>query len=87
MQQRFDFDPSILQSVVGGRSAIDMPALNIHSLGEADAFLKGYGFDTSHPEMMDKLWYYHRRAMVLMQDKLGFTLEEIPEKIREKKEL
>jgi uncharacterized protein (TIGR04562 family) len=85
MPRRFDFDPSILHSVVGGRSAVDMPALNLHTLASADAFLSGYGFDVQNPETIEKLWYYHRRALVLMQEKLGFSLDEIPEKIRERK--
>jgi len=85
MAQRFNFDSSILQSVVGGRSAIDMPALNLHSLKEADNFLKGYGFDIEKPENLERIWYFHRRALVLMQEKLGFSLEEIPEILRERK--
>ncbi|MEZ0392827.1 MAG: TIGR04552 family protein [Pseudobdellovibrionaceae bacterium] len=85
MSQDFHFDPSILHSVVGGRSAIDMPALNFKSLKEVDAFLKGYGFDGSQPESLERIWYFHRRALVLMQEKLGFALEEIPEVLRERK--
>lgn len=85
MPQRFNFDPNVLHSVVGGKSAIDMPALSIHSLKEADAFLAGYGYDISHPENLEKLWYFHRRALVLIQDKLGFSADEIPEILRDRK--
>ncbi len=85
MSQSFEFDSAILHSVVGGKSAIDMPALNLKNMNEADAFMKGYGFDPNRPEDIERLWYFHRRALVLMQDKLGFSLEEIPEELRERK--
>jgi uncharacterized protein (TIGR04552 family) len=85
MSQKFQFDPIQLQSVVGGTSAIDLPALNFKSLKEADAFLAAYGFSADQPQDLERLWYFHRRALVLMHDKLGFTLEEIPEQIRDPK--
>lgn len=85
MHPRFDFDPFILSSVVGGKSAVDMPSLNIASLAEADAFIKGYGFDIQNPIDLERIWYFHRRALVLMQDKLGFTSEEIPEQFQDPK--
>jgi uncharacterized protein (TIGR04552 family) len=87
MPQRFNFDSSVLQSVVGGHSAIDIPALNLKNIQQADAFLASYGLEIRSPEDLEKLWYYHRRAMVLMQEKLGFAIEEIPEPIRERKAL
>jgi uncharacterized protein (TIGR04562 family) len=85
MPQSFEFDSDILHSIVGGRSAVDLPALNLKNINEADAFIKGYGFDCSLPEEMERLWYFHRRALVLIQDKLGFSLDEIPEDLRERK--
>lgn len=85
MPQSFEFDSAILHSVVGGRSAVDLPALNLKNISEAEAFIKGYGFDSNRPEDMERLWYFHRRALVLIQEKLGFSLEEIPEELRERK--
>lgn len=87
MPQRFNFDPSVVQSVVGGQSAVDMPSLNLQSMAEADAFLKGYGFDAEKAEDLERLWYFHRRALVLMQEKLGFLEAEIPEILRDRKQL
>lgn len=87
MPQRFIFDPSLLSSVVGGGSAIDIPKLNIHTLEAAGAFLLSYGFDVSQPEDLEKLWYYHRRALVLMYEKLGFKEDEVPDVIRDPKAL
>jgi uncharacterized protein (TIGR04552 family) len=71
--------------VVGGKSALDMPNLNIQSLEEADAFLLGYGFDYNLPEDVEKIWYYHRRALVLMQEKLKIDLVEMPELLKDRK--
>ncbi|WP_413557165.1 TIGR04552 family protein [Bdellovibrio sp. HCB209] len=87
MSQRFLFDSSILGSVVGGGSAIDIPKLNIHTLDAASAFLLSYGFDVSNHSEVEKLWYYHRRALVLMVEKLGFNDSEIPELFLDHKKL
>lgn len=85
MPQRFNFDSGVIHSVVGGRSAVDMPSLNFQSIKEADAFLKGYGFDADEKEDLERLWYFHRRALVLIQEKLGFKESEIPESLRDPK--
>lgn len=87
MPHRFQFDEPILHSVAGGRSALDMPRLNIQSLSEAQAFIKGYGFDWTQESEREKLWYFHRRALVLLVEKLGFSKDEIPEVLRDRKQL
>lgn len=87
MGNRFEFDPQVIQSVVGGQSAIDMPALNLKSLAAADSFLRGYGFDPEDPKHIERLWYFHRRALVLMVEKLGFSREEIPTLLTDPKQL
>ena len=87
MPQRFIFDSSILSSVVGGYSAIDIAKLNIHTLEAASSFLLSYGFDITQKEDLEKLWYYHRRALVLMTEKIGVPPEDIPEQFRDPKQL
>ncbi len=87
MGNRFQFDPQVIQSVVGGQSALDMPSLNIKNTAEADSFLNGYGFETENNKHIEKLWYYHRRSLVLMTEKLGFSKDEIPQKISDPKQL
>lgn len=77
----------MLNSVAGGRSAIDTPRLNIKSLEQATSFIQSYGFEYSNPQDQEKIWYYHRRALVLIVEKLGFDLQEIPELLRERKAL
>lgn len=87
MPRRYVFDASILNSVVGGQSAIEIPKLNIHSLEAASSFLLSYGFDFDNENDLEKLWYYHRRALVLMTAKLGFEESQIPEIFRDSKKL
>jgi uncharacterized protein (TIGR04562 family) len=87
MPQRYIFSEPVLQSVVGGKSAIDMPRLNIHTPEEAQAFLAGYGFDLQKEADLKRLWYFHRRALVFIEEKLGFLPSEIPEVIRDAKQL
>ncbi len=77
----YQFDPYALSVVAGGASVLDQPKLHIHNPQEADAFLKSYGFDLSNQEHQERLWYFHRRAVVLLTEKLKFSLEEIPEQI------
>ena len=63
--RRFYFDSDTLATVVGGKSAIDMPRLRIDSRDEARLFLMSYGFDLS----IDT----HRSAVERIRaDALGF---------------
>lgn len=87
MPQRFIFDSSILNSVVGGVSAIEIPKLNILTHEAASSFLLNYGFDITRESDLEKLWYYHRRALVLMVEKLGFVDAELPEVFRDRRHL
>lgn len=68
--------------VAGGQSALDQPRLNIHNIDEADSFLKSYGFDNGKESDRMQLWYFHRRALVLLTQKLKFAVNEIPEAVR-----
>lgn len=87
MPDRLRFDLDILNSIAGGRSAIDVPRLNIHSVEAARSFILCYGFDLSQQQSVESLWYFHRRALVLMTEKLGFSSQEIPEILKNPKQL
>ena len=84
MQNRFDFDSNVLHSVAGGRSAIDLPRLNITTLESAKAFIQNYGYDPTHEDDISKLWYFHRRALVLLTEKLGYSETDIPEVLKDR---
>lgn len=83
----FNFDPTALSVIAGGASTLDQFKLYIHDLDEADAFVKSYGFDYSNEEDLKRLWYFHRRAIVLMTNKLKFKLEDIPKEIHNPEDL
>jgi uncharacterized protein (TIGR04562 family) len=87
MPDRFLFDTDMLNSVAGGRSAIDTPRLHIKTAEQASSFIQSYGFDYDKTDDQEKLWYYHRRALVLMVEKLHIELADIPELLRERKSL
>lgn len=87
MLHRFVFDPAILASVAGGKSVIDLPKLAITSEEQATAFVEAYGFDFASSADVDRLWYFHRRALVFFEERLGFSSTEIPEEITDKKKL
>ncbi len=78
----FHFDSTALSVIAGGKSTLDQVRLQIFNLDEADAFLKSYGFNYQLEEDQKKLWYFHRRSLVLMTEKLKFNINEIPEQIR-----
>jgi uncharacterized protein (TIGR04562 family) len=89
MPIRYEFDPALLHAVAGGRSVIDLPKLNLHSLEDANNFIQAYGFNFSENKEKEeeKLWYFHRRALVFLQEKLGCNPEEIPNVLKERKHL
>lgn len=87
MAERFIYNESILNAVVGGHSSLDIPRLHIHSLEAASAFISGYGFEITNTQHVEKLWDYHRRALVFMQDKLKISLSELPPELAERREL
>lgn len=87
MSKNYSFDQDILASMAGGRSALDIRFLNIHNLEQAESFINSYGFRADHPDEMEKLWYFYRRAIVLLTEKLGFALEAIPEILRDRRNL
>jgi len=85
MDHRFDFDATILTSVAGGKSVIDLPRLAVQTDAQATAFIEAYGFRLENPKDLNQLWYYFRRALVLIEERLGFAIEDIPEVLRDRK--
>jgi uncharacterized protein (TIGR04562 family) len=81
------FDSSSLQVVAGGASALDRNNLNIHGLKEAESFLRSYGYEISNPDDLERLWYFHRRALVLMEEKLHIDLSKMPAELKDKENL
>ncbi len=83
----YSFDASSLSVVAGGASALDRRSLNIHGLDEAESFIKCYGYQLSQAEDLERLWYFHRRALVLMSEKLRINLDVMPTELKNKENL
>lgn len=83
----YSFDDTSLSVVAGGASALDQRSLNIHSLDEAESFLRSYGFFISQSTDLESLWYFHRRALVLMREKLQVNIEAMPKELHSKEQL
>lgn len=81
------FDDSSLSVVAGGASALDRKSLDIHGLDEAESFLRTYGYQITNPDDLERLWYFHRRALVLISEKLLISLENLPEELKSKDKL
>ena len=87
MLYRYQISKSVLDSVAGGRSVIDLPRLACKTDKEAEQFILAYGFDPKDPEHAETLWHIHRRALVFLIEKMGCTEEEIPVQIKDRKVL
>lgn len=83
----YSFDDIALSVVAGGSSILDHRNLNIHSLDEAESFIRSYGFQLSNPQDLESLWYFHRRALVLIREKLNVDTANMPEELRSKESL
>jgi uncharacterized protein (TIGR04562 family) len=73
-----NFNTTLLDVMVGGESALDSSKLFIRTLEEAYSFLKSYGFDIHNSGDLKKLWYFHRRAIVLLEERILNPGENIP---------
>src|SRR3989338_9032002 len=81
------FDDTSLSVVAGGASALDRKSLNIHGLDEAESFLRSYGYHITNPDDLERLWYFHRRALVLMSERLLISLDLMPNELKNKENL
>ncbi|MBL7546246.1 MAG: TIGR04552 family protein [Bdellovibrionaceae bacterium] len=87
MDLNYNFNWPMLDTVAGGKSVLDIPGLEIDDEEKANLFLLSYGFDFHNDEDMKRLWYYHRRSIVLLNEKLNYPLYEIPEILVDRKKL
>lgn len=74
----FHFHPHLIETVIGGLSAIDITRLEIQDLEQAYRFIKAYGYDLDLQADLDQVWSYHRRAISLIREELLNEGESIP---------
>jgi uncharacterized protein (TIGR04562 family) len=84
---KLDFHKQILECVLGGISAIDIPRLEIFDLEGALQFSRTYGFNLEEPSQLEKLWSLHRRAVDLIKHELLEDDESIPEELTDPEQL
>lgn len=78
MKTDYNFDPTTLNTVLGGASTLDIPRLNIQNLDQAHRFIRAYGYNLSLEEDLRKVWLYYRRAVAFIRTELLKPDEEIP---------
>lgn len=79
MHGDFIFNERTLNSILLGRSAIDLKKLNIMSLEEAVGFIRVYGYDWDDAKDKDQLWAFHRQAVTLINETLAKKGNTVPE--------
>lgn len=79
MELNFKFDANMLESLVGGKSILELEALKIQNLEQAYNFLRAYGFDVTKAADEKQLWVYLRRAVTYIQTELLVAGEAVPE--------
>lgn len=85
----FNFDKDLFQSLIGGRSVLQMPKLRVKTLDQGSAFLKAYGYDMALPEDRERAWAIHARAVAYIESQLLVVGEkkEMPLQIKQPERL
>ena len=74
----FNFNPGVMQNLVGGLPTMDLSTLNIHRLEQAHNYIRSYGYDVNDEGDLKKLWGYHQRSVTFIQSELLLQEEKIP---------
>lgn len=87
MALNLEFDPEVFLSLVGGRSVLEAPRLNLQSRDEAIAYLKAYGYDVHQEPDRERIWAIHSRAVTYIRTQLLYDGENIPEEVADPNKL
>lgn len=87
MALNLEFDPEVFLSLIGGRSVLETPRLNLQSRDEAVAYLKAYGYDLDNEMDRERIWAIHSRAVTYIRTQLLYDGEDMPEEIFDPKKL
>ncbi|MCB0393990.1 MAG: TIGR04552 family protein [Bdellovibrionales bacterium] len=68
----------VFETLLGGTSAIDQTGLDIESLTQAYAFAKSYGYDLNDSDDLERVWFFHRKSVALLRDKILLEDESLP---------
>jgi uncharacterized protein (TIGR04562 family) len=76
-----DFDSQTFKSLIGGTPILEAPAPQVHTLEEANAFLRAYGYDPDNAGDQERLWHIHTRAVTYLKSRILKDDEQIPEEL------
>ncbi len=83
----FHFSHQSLECVVGGRSVLDIPRLDLRDKNEAREFLLSYGYDLSATQDREEMSSTYRRALAMIREQLMEEGEAIPPELTDPTQL
>jgi uncharacterized protein (TIGR04562 family) len=82
----FEFPWPSVNVVLEGGSILDVPRLEIKTIGEATAFIQAYGFDVNNPDDLALVWRFFRESIQFIEKTLADPdYPKIPEHLRSEK--
>ena len=81
MSSNLNFNRQMLDSLLGGLSAVDFPQLRIKNLDQAYRFIRAYGYDIEDETELNQLWSYHSRAVTYIRSRILLESESLPENL------
>ncbi len=84
--QNFEFPWPSVNVVLEGGSILDIPHLEIKTIGEATAFIQAYGFDLNNPDDLELVWRFFNDAVQFIEKVLTDPdYSKVPEHLRSEK--
>jgi uncharacterized protein (TIGR04562 family) len=82
-----DLDREGLEVLIGGKAVLDLTGLQIQSVEQARRFLKTYGFDPDDANTLERLWGYHKRAVLFAHREILEASDSMPDLMSEPEKL
>src|SRR5690606_23026561 len=79
MNKRYKFNKVILSSIIGGKSILDLPRLNIGTFPNAHRFISSYGYDFECADELEQAWAIYDRVLDLMTTYILEDKSELPD--------
>lgn len=78
MSENLYFRRQALKSLIGGVSVLDAPKLSIRDRGQAEEFIKSYGYDWESESDRNKIYSFYRQSLAFLQDLYVESGQESP---------
>jgi uncharacterized protein (TIGR04562 family) len=84
--QNFEFSWPSVSVVIEGGSILDLPRLDIKTIGEATEFIQAYGFDVNNQDDLALVWKFFNEAVQFIEKSLASPdYPKVPEHLRSEK--